>query len=270
MWQKTGLLILLAAVLSGCDEGSRNAPSAAPTNIPDPAEARARTERVGRVSDPDRPDVVILRGREGTLEIELLQDGRGVPRRDGRYRLEASPFTIRLRGDTARTSYIATSDFSKTGPLDTVVRPLVISSGSGGIWPGDSLAMMHEDELKIDAADSDFFRQHWIAREGRAEELAGFLRSMLGETPAIASVRHYYLGLAGRRTGDVSAANGGSVLDDETPVADFEIKAIGQRPVGEIPRVRLVIFFQSPIGRTFSQVAWEKFDLHLAEPPEDQ
>ncbi|MFW6065529.1 MAG: hypothetical protein ACOC9S_01790 [Planctomycetota bacterium] len=228
------------------------------------------TQRVGRLVDPDRPDVVILRGREDTLEIELLQDGQVVPRRDGEYNLQPKPFTLRLRGNPARASYLATTNFSKTEPLEAVDRPLVFFSGSGGIWPSDSLALMHEDEVAIDVADSDFFRRQWIARQGRAEELAGFLQDTLGDTPAVASFRHYYLGLTGRASDSATVEAERSPTRVEETGTDFNIQSIGQKPIGDMPRVRLVVFFQSPLGRTFSQVAWEKFDLHFAEVSEDQ
>lgn len=270
MWQRIVLLILPAMALCGCDGATRSEPASTPADVPAPAEARAMTQRVGRLRDPDRPDVVILRGRSDMLEVEVLQDNRPVPRRDGAYRLQPRPVTLLLRGKAAMVSYIATTDFTKTQPLDKVDRPLVFFSGSGGIWPGDSLALMHEDEVAIDLADEAYFRQQWIAQPPRAEELAGFLRGTLGGTPAIASFRHYYPSLTGRATAVPSLEAEESPPGGERNQTDFTIETIGQRSIGQIPRVRLVLFFHSPIGRTFSQVAWEKFDLHFTQPSQGE
>jgi hypothetical protein len=209
--------------------------------------------------DPERPNVVILQGRDSQLEVELLQDGRQVSRQNGTYRLAPRPFTLRLRGDVAHVSYVATTRAEKTSPLEQFDRPLVFFSGTGGVWPGDALALMHDDPLAIHTADATFFHEQWIARPERAERLAGFLRGMLGRTPAIATFRHYSLGLAGRATARELPEQSSLVSGEDR--ADFRIESIGQAPVGHKPTVRLVLFLHSPIGQTFSQVAWATFDL---------
>lgn len=256
--------VLLAAALTvaiGCEQPP-DAPSVAePTISPD--QARAATARVGRHVDPDRPDVVVLRGRDNELEIEILQNGRRIARRDGAYRLDAAPFTVRLRGDVRAVSYVATVNPDKTAPLERLERPLVFFAGSGGVWPGDALALMHEDEITIHNADAEFFEQQWIARPARARELADYLDHVIGRTPDIATFRHYYLGVAGPIAAARQEAGEHLPATDETAVAEFRIETVAQRPVGHFPKVRLVMFLHSPVGQTFSQVAWETFDLHF-------
>jgi hypothetical protein len=257
--------MVLALAAWGCEQPSAPRPASPPATTRSPAEAKAAAARVGRRVDSERPNVVILQGRESKLEVELWQDGRQLPRQDGAYRLAPRAFTLRLRGDVGHVSYVATTRPEKTSPLEQVDRPLVFFSGTGGVWPGDALALMRKEELSIHFADATFFHEQWIARPARAEMLAGFLRDTLGQTPAIATFRHHSLGFAGRTT-----ASGGS-LEEQSPLgsgeaqADFRIQSIGQAPVGQKPCVRLVLFLHSPIGQTFSQVAWARFDLRFGQ-----
>ncbi len=219
---------------------------------------------------------VTLQCGEKKVAIELWQNGKKVPRRGDAYRLRPAPFVFRLSGDVRWASYFASTDGLLEKKLASLKQPLVFFSGTRAAGDCDAL-FVHKRESEsgeaedLHPANKQYFQTTiWGMKAAEAEATAKFLGQEFGTTPLVAEFGHFPFPHESRDECPPFYLTNLSRLEGGRIQGDMPIGSINDDPVGLIPRVRLLLFIESPLGQDFQRVIWTavSLDFHPAASAE--
>ena len=186
------------------------------------------------------PTPVNLQIDNSQISVSFVQNGDSIPivinEKRGAVVLAPASFTIQIDGDKESTSILALADPSLLPPLEGVTQPIVTFAGTGRAFANSNL-LVTDDPIELRYGSASFFLDFWAATPEQATELSSYLENKLGTVPLVFFSGHDY-------------------LDTEKGITDFAIETInGNRPMNG-QQVLIVIFLQSDLGETFSQLEW--------------